>query len=132
MLFFPFGLFAQNTADKILGNWKNEEANARFEITKTDSTYSAKVTWLAEPLDTDGNPKTDKRNPDKTLRTRPIIGIDIFTGLKFDNGIWNGTEIYSPEKGISAKLKIELPNDSTLKITGSKGIFSQTKICTRL
>ena len=132
MLFLPGPVFAQSKADKIVGNWTNEEADARFVIAKAGDTYSAKITWLSQPNEVSGAPKTDKHNPDKNLRARHIIGIDIFTQLKFDNGIWDGTDVYSPEKGIYAKLKIELVDDNHLKIIGSKGVFSSTKTWVRL
>ena len=132
LLMLPPVLFAQSIADKIIGKWAAEDGKARFEISKAEGGYSAKIVWLAEPLDAGVNPKTDKRNPFKNLQARPVMGLVIFTGLHYSNGIWDGTEVYNPEKGGYAKLKIEMPNSNMLKVTGIKGIFSQTKIWTRL
>jgi uncharacterized protein (DUF2147 family) len=123
---------SQNNGDKIIGRWLNEDGQAKFEIYKASPAYSAKIIWLANPLNNEGQPKVDKNNPDKNLRSRPIIGMEIFTGLKFYNGFWAGTEIYSPEKGMYANLKIELADGDHLTIIASKGIFSTTKNWTRI
>ena len=125
-------LLAQGVGDKILGRWVNDDRSAQFDVYKTGDTYSASIIWLAQPNDKHGNPKTDKNNPDEKLRQRPVMGMVIFSGLKFGNGKWGGTEVYSPEKGMKAKLNIEMAGDNHLVVIASKGIFTNTKNWTRL
>ena len=120
---------AKYNPDDLTGIWTNEEATARFEIFKTGNTYNARIIWLANPTYENGEQKSDKKNPDKQLRSRPIVGLVMLTGLKFstNNSMWIGGEIYSPEKGETAACKIKLTNRNELNLTASKGIFSSTK-----
>jgi uncharacterized protein (DUF2147 family) len=120
---------AQNNPDDLSGKWVNEDANARFEFFKTGNTYNAKIIWLANPKNDNGEQKVDKNNPDKKLRNRPIVGLVILTGLQFstNNSMWIGGEIYSPEKGETVACKIKLANRNELALTASKSIFSSTK-----
>ena len=41
-----------------------------------------KIVWLSEPNDKKGNPKLDRRNPDATLQTQPLLGLTILSQLK--------------------------------------------------
>ncbi|MDN5869669.1 MAG: DUF2147 domain-containing protein [Nitrococcus sp.] len=52
--------------------------------------YSGHVVWLKEPLfpaddrkGMAGKPKVDRLNPDSALRSRPIIGLAVLTGLHY-------------------------------------------------
>jgi uncharacterized protein (DUF2147 family) len=127
ILLLPFAVFAQTSGDKIVGNWISEQGHAKFSIFKTGTTYSAKIIWLAQPLDKQGNPKQDKKNPDTKLQSRPVIGLEVFSGFTYTNNQWKGGKIYNPEQGLYADCKIEMPDANTLKIIASKGFFSITK-----
>ena len=120
---------AKYNPDDLIGIWINEEATARFEIFKTGNTYNAKIIWLAKSKTENDEQKSDKNNPDKKLRNRPIVGLVILTGLRFsaNNSMWIGGEIYSPEKGETVSCKIKLANRNELNLTASKSIFSSTK-----
>lgn len=122
-------LYGQAKGDDILGKWINEDDNARFEIYKTTpNTYAAKIIWLAEPKNDKGLDKVDKNNPDKNLRTRPIIGLIIFSEISFyyKNHSWV-TKMYNPEKGIVAEGKITMPSVNELNISASKYLITITK-----
>ncbi len=120
---------AQNNPDELIGKWVNEDATARFEFFKTGNTYSAKIIWLANPKNENGEQKLDKNNPDKKLRNRPIVGLVMLTGLQFsaNETMWIGGKIYGPEKGETVACKIKLSNKNELALTASKSIFSFTK-----
>ena len=120
---------AQKNPDDLLGKWVNEDATARFEFYKIGNTYNAKIIWLANPKNENGELKLDKNNPDKKLRNRPIVGLVILTGLQFsaNNHIWNNGKLFSPEKGETVNCKIKLNNKNELALTVSKSIFSVTK-----
>lgn len=115
--------------DDLLGEWVNEDANARIEFFKTGNTYNAKIIWLAKPQNENGAQKVDKNNPVKKLRNRPILGMVILTGLQFSSNdlMWIGGKIYSPEKGVTVDCKIRLINKNEFALIASKGIFSATK-----
>jgi hypothetical protein len=68
-----------------------------------------------------GAPRLDDRNPDPALRERPIVGIDLLSEYRFDDGQWRG-RIYDPESGkvYSSRMKVE--KDGRLHMRGYIGV----------
>ena len=58
------------------------------------------MVWLLKNADKEGNPFRDIRNPDASLRDRPILGLTIFRDLRptDEDGEWEGL-VYNPENG---------------------------------
>lgn len=129
-LFAGITLYAQS--DILPGVWVTEGSRSKVEIFRTGNSYAAKIIWLAEENNTEGQPKTDKKNPDPALRSRPIIGLVILSDLKLENGIWKGSKIYSPERGEYIDCSLQLQDGYTLRITATKGFFSTTKYWRKL
>lgn len=119
----------QTKANDITGKWINEEGTAHFEIYKTTDGYSAKIIWLQNPKTDKDEAKIDKNNPDKSLRTRPVMNMAIITGLTYssEKNCWISGTIYSPEKGIYADCKVSVSAENELKITASKHLLTTTK-----
>ena len=119
----------QTKSNDITGKWINEEGTAHFEIYQTGDYYSAKIIWLSNPQNDKGEAKIDKNNPDKSLRTRPVLNMTILTGLTFspEKSCWVNGTIYSPEKGMYADCKVSMSAVNELKITASKHLFTSTK-----
>ncbi|WP_165933426.1 DUF2147 domain-containing protein [Arundinibacter roseus] len=117
---------AQTTSNDITGKWMAEDGSARFEIYKSGNEYRGKITWLKNPK---GSKATDQRNPDKSLRNRPILGLEILTGLKYhpSENTWNGGRLYSPENGVYADASVTRVDINTIKIQGRKYGVAKTK-----
>lgn len=99
ILFVPLFLYAQ--ADKIEGTWITEKGTSSVEVTKdSQGLYNGKVNWLEEPNE-DGKPKVDKENDDPTLAKRPILGLPMLSGFKYDTkkDRWVDASIYDPDNG---------------------------------
>ncbi|MEZ5046067.1 MAG: DUF2147 domain-containing protein [Chitinophagaceae bacterium] len=124
--FFQTMLFAQQTADAIVGNWKNGEGTGIIQIYKTTSGhYAGKIIWLKEPIDPEtGKPKLDKRNPDKAKRTNPTLGLINMWGFSFNakDQEWANGHIYDPKKGKEYSCKLKLKDKNTLDVRGYIGI----------
>ena len=60
------------------------------------------IVWLKAPIDpATGGPQVDDKNANRSLAKRPIIGINILTGMRFvTNNKWSGT-IYNADVGKS-------------------------------
>lgn len=122
ILFITSNASAQINANSIAGIWVDSTTQNRFEIVKIENAFSIKILALSVPLNDKGLPKTDEKNPVSNLRSRPILGMNIASGIVFDSktSTWNGKEIYSPEKGITASCIIHLKDINHLKLVASK------------
>jgi uncharacterized protein (DUF2147 family) len=121
--FFGFTTFAQG--DKLLGVWLNQEGTSHIEITKDASgQFIGKIVWLKDPLDDSGRPKLDVENPDKNLKSRPLLNLEILKGFKFNEKKkeWTGGTIYDPKNGKTYKAYMKLDDDNTLSLRGYVGI----------
>lgn len=117
--------FAQ--ADAILGNYEAIEGGngSRIKIFKQGDTYAGQIYWLSQPNDESGKPKTDIKNPDKSKRNNPVIGLIMIKDLKYDakENKWVGGTIYNPHNGKSYKSQVKFADDGkTLNVRGYIGI----------
>ena len=125
---------AQNKADDIVGVWlSGGKEPAKVQIYKSGDRYFGKISWLQNPVK-DGKPRTDVRNPDKSKRNHPIIGLVILTDFKFDgDDEWTGGDIYDPQNGKTYSCFLYLKDKNTLKLRGYIGIslLGRTETWTR-
>jgi len=134
---FSFSIKAQQ-ADALIGKWKNGEGTGIIELYKTTSGhYAGKIIWLKEPIDPEtGKPKLDKRNPDKSKRNEPTLGLINIHGFVFDveEKIWKDGTIYDPKTGKEYSCKAELKEENKLEVRGYIGVsvFGRTDTWTRL
>ena len=126
--------------DGVLGTWVTADGKARIEVTKQGEVYDGSIVWLKEPLyppddkDAPGQPKADRNNPDKSLRSRPIIGLPLIQGFKYaGDNVWTDGTIYDPDSGKLYSCKMTLMMDGSLRVRGYVGIslFGRTEIWTR-
>jgi hypothetical protein len=78
--------FSQTNPDAIVGKWLSAEGNLAVEVFKHQDSFCARVLWF-DDTDDKAHPmeeRLDTRNPDKALRTRKIIGIQVLEGLVFN------------------------------------------------
>lgn len=104
----------------ILGVWYNTEKNAQVEIQKKGTEFIGKIVWLKDPNPA-GKPVTDKENSDPKLKTRPLLGLPLLTGLKYSSGIWKGGEIYDPQSGKTYSCELKLKSPEILEVKGYLG-----------
>ena len=120
------GVNAQLGADKILGIYLSPAKDAKIELYKKAGKYFGKTIWLQVA-------KKDDQNPDKSLRQRELVGLDLFTSFKYDDGIYSGGEIYDPTNGKTYSCKISFAGVD-LKVRGYIGIslFGRTELFQRI
>jgi uncharacterized protein (DUF2147 family) len=118
---FPSQTIAQYSGDEIIGIWETPgDDNGRIEIYKSGNKYSGKIVWLKRKEE-NGQVLTDKNNPDKSLQSRPIIGLEILKGFVFKDNIWQDGEIYDPKSGNTYSCQLSLQDKNTLKVRGYIG-----------
>ena len=115
-------------AQDVIGKWKLGDGSAVVEIYKSGDSFNGKIVWLEEPTDESGKPSVDKNNPDKNLRTRPLMGLNLLSGLKKDGGEYTGGTIYDPANGKTYNCSMKVEGD-VLHVRGSldkKGLIGRT------
>ena len=120
-------------ADTPLGLWDTGESH--IEIYNCGEQLCGRIAALDEPLDADGNPKTDTENPDASLKGRPLLGMDLVAGFsRKSDKRWVGGTIYDPRDGKTYKCKMTLKKDGRLEVRGYVGValFGKTVVWTRL
>ncbi len=131
IMIMAMGIFAVNTvtaqdveAGDVLGIWLNEDEDAQIKIYQEDDKYFGKIIWLRDPIDEEtGKPKTDKENPDESLRNVPTLGLLILKNFEFDEDEWNDGTIYDPKSGKTYSCYMIFPDGKEkLKIRGYIGI----------
>lgn len=120
-------------ADAIIGNWLNEEKDAKVQIYRNGDKYFGKLVWIANAFEADGKtPRKDSKNTDPKLKERGLLHLVILTGFKYNDGEWTDGKIYDPKSGKTYSSKMKL-NGSRLDIRGYVGLsmFGRTTTWTK-
>jgi uncharacterized protein (DUF2147 family) len=113
--------FAQ-TKDAIVGRWVNSSGEAHVDIYKKNDKFQGKIVWLKNPKDERGAAKMDLHNPDESLRTRPMLGLEILKDFVYDGSKWTDGKIYDPKSGKTYSCNISQKSSGDLNIRGYIGI----------
>ena len=112
--------------DDIVGRWLTGLGNAQVNIYKNNAgLYMGSIVWLREPLDSiTKQPKTDNKNPDKSLRSTPLMGLLMLKNFKWDADAekYTGGTIYDPKTGNTYSCKITLKSMNEMDLRGYIGI----------
>ncbi|MCW2261724.1 MULTISPECIES: DUF2147 domain-containing protein [Sphingobacterium] len=127
LVFTSVLIFAQS--DPIIGKWQNPSGEGRIEIYKKGEKYFGKLYWLKEPNDAQGNIKKDVKNPDKSLQSRQVQGLEILTNFSKDGNVYQDGKIYDPKTGKTYSCKMTLQGTDKLDIRGYVGVslFGRTE-----
>ena len=120
--------------DAILGQWLTAGGESRVEIYRCDSaTYCGRLVWLRDPLK-DGKPVVDNKNPEDSLKSRAVLGLQILRGFAYaGDHVWSGGKIYDPKSGNDYSAKMTLIDEQNLDLQGYVVIplFGRTEKWTR-
>ena len=120
--------FAAALAQDVIGKWKLADGTAIVEVYKSGDSFNGKIVWLQNPTESDGTPAKDDNNPDKNLRSRQIMVLNILSGLKKTGDEYSGGKIYDPGNGKTYNCSMKVEGD-VLKVRGSldkKGLIGRT------
>ncbi|MDO8978212.1 MAG: DUF2147 domain-containing protein [Afipia sp.] len=102
------------SAAEPLGEWKVEEDKATIRIVDCNSRLWGVIVSEQIP----GN--IDSKNPDKTKRTRPTLGIPVLLNMKRvtdEKDKWEG-QIYDATSGKTYDSNIQLKSPTSLRVEG--------------
>jgi len=117
---------------EVTGIWIMDNGKVTVSVAPCDGGLCGTVVALKKPRDDKGRPRLDKENPNKSLRSRPVIGLTILSNMKpSGSNKWRGT-IYNPDDGYTYRSKMKLQNASTMKVEGCFMVFCKTMKFKRL
>jgi uncharacterized protein (DUF2147 family) len=102
------------------GLWLTKGGKARVQVGDCGGALCGTIVWLKDPNDpATGHPKTDGNNADPKLRARPLVGIQVVSGMHQTAGAdkWTGS-VYSIERGKSYSGTLVLQSPTSLKVEG--------------
>lgn len=119
----------------LAGSWWTADRDSRVCITCDGGTCAGVICWLAEPFEADGGMVLDTENPRAALRTRPLMGLPILTGLN-QTGLrtWTDGTLYDPTDGSTYRGTVTLTSPTSLELRGYVGIplFGRSETWSRL
>lgn len=116
------------------GLWLTEDGEAKVQIYNCGQALCGKLAWLKNPDDPDTRkPKLDKFNNDVSKRARPVLGLEIISGMR-PNGSpdqWSGS-LYNPEDGNTYNGSLTMQSLLNLKLEGCVlALFCRSEIWKR-
>jgi uncharacterized protein (DUF2147 family) len=114
----------------IAGRWRTDDGKAVITVAPCSAgatTMCGRISrfLVAEPA---GGAR-DGNNPDRALRTRPLMGVQILSNLTREGNSWTGRG-YSPEEGRNFNATVRVEN-GRLNVRGCVAVFCRTVVWTR-
>lgn len=115
-------------AAPINGHWVTQNKDAIVEISACATSVCGKIIkFLVTPPQ--GAGQKDIHNPDKALRSRTILGMNILSGFKAHGNEWRG-QIYDPKTGKTYRSIVHRAKSGNLVVKGCVGPFCQAQTWT--
>lgn len=119
----------------IAGNWATPGFGSIVQLRPCASapeTMCGRIVWLWEPNDAQGRTRVDNHNPDRNLRARSLVGVEIVRALRETSpGVWSEGSIYNPDDGRTYTGAIQIRNGALVLRGCALGVFCQTQIWRR-
>jgi uncharacterized protein (DUF2147 family) len=115
-------------AAPVTGRWVTESKDGVVEIYQCGTTICGKLAKFLVPPP-NGVGQKDTNNPDKSLRNRTLLGLNILTGFKAVGDEWKG-RIYDPKSGKTYRSVVYKGKSGNLVVKGCIGPFCQAQTWT--
>jgi uncharacterized protein (DUF2147 family) len=105
----------------IEGLWLVENKEAHIRVERCGENLCARIVWMKHPTDERGQPRLDVNNPDRSLRDRPILGINLLKEVPaepVEDGVWSRGRIYDPQRGRYYRCSLWLDGPDQLRLRG--------------
>jgi uncharacterized protein (DUF2147 family) len=103
-----------------MGTWHTEEGKATVRIAACGPALCGTIIALKAANDPDtGKPQLDNHNVDASLRSRPMVGVQVVLGMKPSGTAnkWSG-QVYNAEDGKTYTGNLTLQDANTIKLEG--------------
>lgn len=116
MLFAGLLAAAPAPADTVIGQWRTETKHGVVRIERCGASLCGRL-MSSDGLRADPG-LTDSKNKDEKLRGRPLKGVLMLSGFKWDDGVWTDGQVYNPDDGRTYSGKITIIDADHLKLRG--------------
>jgi uncharacterized protein (DUF2147 family) len=121
---------AAQDGSSIAGRWRTDDGRAVITVapcTTGSATLCGRISrfLVAEPA---GGAR-DNNNPDRALRSRALMGVQVLTNLSRNGDRWTGRG-YSPEEGRHFNATVRVQNGQ-LNVRGCVAVFCRTVVWAR-
>src|SRR6476620_444820 len=115
------------------GIWQTQAGDARVRVSKCGGGICGVVVGLKQPIDpATGKPQVDDKNPNPALAKRPVIGLQLFSGMHAAGaGKWSG-HIYNADEGSTYASNVSVTGADTLRVEGCVGMLCGGETWTRV
>jgi uncharacterized protein (DUF2147 family) len=114
------GSLGSGLAADPMGTWHTEDAKATVRIAACGPALCGTIISLKAANDPDtGKPQLDNHNVDASLRSRPMVGVQVVLGMKPSGTAnkWSG-QVYNAEDGKTYTGNLTLQDANTIKLEG--------------
>lgn len=114
------------------GVWLTQAGDAKVQVSRCGGALCGKVIWLRDPIDSaTGKPQADNKNQNPALRTRPIVGVQLFMDMKPSGpNAWSG-RIYNADDGQSYASTVTQTDAGRLEVKGCVGALCGSETWSR-
>lgn len=117
-----------SAAAPVTGRWVTQSKDGVVEIYECGATICGKLAKFLVPPP-NGVGQKDVNNPNKALRNRTLLGMNILTGFKAEGNEWKG-QIYDPKSGKTYRSVVYKGKSGNLVVKGCVGPFCQAQTWT--
>ena len=114
----------------IAGRWRTDDNKAIITVapcTAGGAALCGRISRFLVPEQAGG--ARDTNNPDRALRARPLMGVQVLSNLTQSRGTWTGRG-YSPEEGRNFNATVTTSGNN-LNVRGCVAFFCRTVAWTR-
>jgi uncharacterized protein (DUF2147 family) len=106
-----------------VGRWIWDTGEAAIEFHPCGTALCGRVVWLRDETEHGSEHVVDSKNPDSSLRSRRICGLDYITGLRLNpDGAWVAGRIYDVLHGHTYDLDLTNVKPDRIEMRGYQGI----------
>jgi uncharacterized protein (DUF2147 family) len=123
--------YEPSSPSQIVGDWLVASRDAVIRIEQVGDEYQGYILWqLHDTYGPEDGPElngkivTDRKNPDPALRSQPLTGLRLLTGLRYDadDEKWTGGHVYNSDDGRTYNCLVRLLGPDRLQLRGYIGI----------
>lgn len=93
------------------GTWLTQSGDTKVRIAPCAAAFCGTIVWQKTPTN-------DVNNPDPAKRSRPLVGVQLMSGLTGTGADRYAGKLYNPEDGKTYTGKITMQGPATMKLSG--------------